>query len=117
MSTETISLWVMAILYILAGINHFINPKFYLKIIPPFLPWHKALNWISGAAEIVLGIGLLIPVYTSISAWGIILLLIAVFPANIYHFMKGYRKKKMVWILATRLPLQFLFIWWAYAFV
>lgn len=117
MSTETISLWIMAILYILAGINHFINPKFYLKIIPPFLPWHKALNWISGAAEMVLGIGLLFPAYTSISAWGIILLLIAVFPANIYHFMKGWRKKKMVWILAIRLPLQFLLIWWAYTFV
>jgi uncharacterized membrane protein len=117
MPTETISLWIMAILYFLAGINHFVNPVFYLKIIPPFLPWHKALNWISGAAEIVLGIGLLIPAYTSISAWGIILLLIAVFPANIYHFIKGWRKKKMVLILAVRLPIQILLIWWAYTFI
>lgn len=117
MSTETLSLWIMAILYVIAGINHFVNPVFYLKIIPPFLRWHKALNWISGVAEIALGIGLLIPTYTSISAWGIILLLIAVFPANIYHFMKGWRKKKMVLILAIRLPLQFLLIWWAYTFI
>ena len=116
MSSETFSLWSMALLYIAAGINHFINPKFYLKIIPPALPFHEWLNWISGAAEISLGIALLIPVLQSLAAYGIILLLIAVFPANVYHFMKGWRKKKMVLILALRLPMQALLIWWAYGF-
>lgn len=116
MSSETISLWIMALLYLAAGINHFVNPKFYLKIIPPALPYPKWLNWISGAAEIILAIAIVIPQLQSLAAWGIILLLIAVFPANVYHFLKGWRKKKMVWILALRLPIQGLLIWWAYGF-
>lgn len=106
----------MAILYILAGINHFIMPRFYEKIIPPFLGNKKLINWLSGLAEIILGVFLLIPAYTSIAAWGVIALLIAVYPANIYHFMKGCRKKKMVVVLALRLPLQFVLMWWAYLF-
>lgn len=113
---DQLSLWIMATLYIIAGINHFIMPGFYIKIIPPFLPKPKLINWISGLAEIVLGVLLFIPVYSSFAAWGIIALLIAVYPANIYHFMKGLRKKRMVWVLALRLPLQFLLIWWAYSF-
>jgi len=106
----------MAVLYIAAGINHFFMPKFYLKIIPPALPFPKLINWISGAAEFFLGLLLLVPAYTTLAAWGIIALLIAVYPANIYHFMKGWKKKKLVWILALRLPLQFLLIWWAYLY-
>lgn len=117
MNAATWSLWIMAILYILAGINHFIRPGFYLKIIPPFLPLKEAINWLSGLAEIVLGILLLIPSYQSEAAWGIIVLLLLVFPANIYHFMKGLRKKRMVLVLALRLPIQGLLIWWAWTFV
>lgn len=116
MAELPISLWIMAILYILAGINHFVMPRFYISIIPPFLPFPKLINWVSGIAEVVLGIGLLIPSYSTLSAWGIILLLIAVYPANIYHFMKGWRKKKMIWVLLLRLPLQFVLIWWAYLY-
>ncbi|MEQ9304137.1 MAG: DoxX family protein, partial [Marinoscillum sp.] len=111
MSSEA-SLWIMAILYIIAGINHFIMPRFYEKIIPPFLGNKKLINRISGIAEIFLGILLIIPEYTSFAAWGVIALLIAVYPANIYHFMKGWKKKKMVFVLALRLPLQFALIWW-----
>ena len=116
MASPLISLWIMAGLYIAAGINHFVNPTFYLKIIPPALPFHRWINWISGAAEIILGVALLFPEYQSLAAWGIILLLIAIFPANVYHFMKGWRKKKMVLVLALRLPLQGVLIWWAYLF-
>lgn len=117
MDLHIISLWIMAILYIAAGINHFIMPRFYLSIIPPILPFPKFINWGSGVAEIFLGVLLLFPEYTSMAALGIIVLLIAVYPANIYHFMKGWRKKKMIWVLALRLPIQFLLIWWAYLFV
>ncbi len=116
MTIETINLWIMAILYIIAGINHFVMPQFYEKIIPPFLGNKKLINWLSGIAEVILGFLLLIPSYTSMAAWGVIALLIAVYPANIYHFMKGFKKKRMVWVLALRLPLQFLLIWWAYSF-
>lgn len=112
----SVDLLIMSILYILAGINHFVMPRFYISIIPPALPFPKLINWVSGAVEIVLGAIMLVPAYTAIGAWGIIALLIAVYPANIYHFMKGLRKKKMVWVLALRLPLQFLLIWWAYLY-
>ena len=114
--SSSISLWIMAILYIAAGANHFIMPTFYEKIIPPFLPNPKLINRLSGVAEIILGALLLIPAYTSIAAWGVIALLIAVYPANIYHFLKGWRKRKMIFVLALRLPMQFLLIWWAYTF-
>lgn len=116
MALENISLWVMALLYIAAGVNHFLMPRFYERIIPPFFKNPKLINWLSGVAEIVLGLALFIPAYTSMAAWGIIALLVAVYPANIYHFMIGWRKKKMVWALALRLPVQFLLIWWAYNF-
>ena len=112
----SLNLWIMAILYILAGINHFIMPGFYEKIIPPFFGNKKLINWASGIAEIALGIFLLIPTYSTYAAWGIIALLIAVFPANIYHFMLGRKKQRAIWMLALRLPLQFVLIGWAYTF-
>jgi len=117
MDIKTISLWIMALLYIAAGINHFAKPKFYLKIMPPYLPYHEALNYISGLAEIVLGIMLIIPEYSSLGAWGIILLLIAVFPANFYHYQKVVKKGKSTTAVLIRLPFQLVFIWWAYWYV
>lgn len=116
MSASDASLWVMAILYIMAGFNHFIVPRFYERIIPPFIPWPSLINKVSGIAEVALGISLLIPELTSYAAWGIIALLIAVYPANIYHFIKGWQKQKHVWVLALRLPLQFVLLWWAYLY-
>lgn len=112
---KEISLYIMAVIYILAGIMHFVKPKFYLKIIPPYIPWHKAMNYISGAAEIILGIGLFIPAYSTWAAWGIIALLIAVFPANIYHLTSAKPGRGLpIWVLYLRLPFQVLFIWWAW---
>jgi uncharacterized membrane protein len=81
---KRILLWVMAIAYIFAGYNHLANPAFYLAIIPPDLPNPEWLNVISGLAEIVLGVFLLEPRTRVYAAWGIIALLIAVFPANMY---------------------------------
>lgn len=79
--------------------------------------WEKEINIIVGIAEILGGIGLLIPMTQSYAAWGIIALLIAVFPANIYHLTsKGAGMKIPIWFLWVRLPLQFLLIWWAYSF-
>lgn len=117
MTIKEISLYIMAIIYIAAGINHFINAKFYLRIIPPYLPFHKWLNWISGVAEIVLGVMLFFPEYRSLAAWGIIALLIAVFPANIYHFTsKGKTLPAPTWVLSMRIPMQFVLIYWAYLY-
>ncbi|MEM7330496.1 MAG: MauE/DoxX family redox-associated membrane protein [Chloroflexota bacterium] len=112
---KNISLIIMSLFYIAAGINHFRSPKFYLRIIPPWMPKPEWLNWISGAAEVVLGIMLLFPPIRPLAAWGVIALLIAVFPANIYHLTsKGAGMKIPMWTLWLRLPIQGLFILWAY---
>ena len=83
---------------------------FYLQIMPPYLPAHLELVWISGVAEIVLGLALLLPALRVWAAWGVIALLIAVFPANVYDVQEGITGAS--WI---RLPLQGVFIlgaWW-----
>ena len=107
----------MAVLYAAAGVNHFISPRTYLKIMPPYLPYHRELVVISGVLEIVLGI-LLIPAATRVyAAWGIIALLIAVFPANIQMAVDWQQKgHAQLWIAYARLPLQLLLIWWAYVY-
>ena len=81
---KTILLYVMAAAYILGGLNHLVNPAFYIAIMPPELPDPEWLNVLSGLAEIVLGVFLLEPRTRVFAAWGVIALLIAVFPANLY---------------------------------
>ena len=110
----------MAALYIFAGVSHFTKEGFFLKIVPPYLPNPKLIVQVSGIAEIVLGITLLIPVLRAYSAWGVILLLIAVSPANIYMLQARLKKQRFksipVWTLWLRLALQFVLIYWAYTF-
>ena len=100
--------YLLAVFFVLAGFNHFINPNFYLKIMPPYLPWHLLLVYLSGFFEIALGILLLIPKFTPIAAWGLIALLIAIFPANIHmavnHELFPEYRVLTLWL---RLPLQF----------
>jgi uncharacterized membrane protein len=111
------SLYAMAVLYIAAGINHFVNPGMYVKIMPPWLPYPAALVLISGIFELAAGSLLLIPSTRRLAAWLIILLLIAVFPANI-QMLLNYQDQNnpLVWMAVVRLPLQLLLIWWAYGF-
>ncbi|MEX0846005.1 MAG: DoxX family protein [Balneolaceae bacterium] len=104
-------------IFILAGILHFIKPKFYLRIMPNYIPYHKMMVYISGAAEILGGVGLLIPATQGFAAWGLILLLFAIFPANFDMACKGYKKRgltRYTWLLIGRLPLQFLLMFWIY---
>lgn len=107
-------LYLMAVLYVLAGINHFWHPEGYLKIMPHFLPWHTMLNYLAGALEILFGLLLLFQATRSIGAWGLIVLLILVFPANVQmavdYTQQGH---PLVWLAYLRLPLQLLLIWWA----
>ena len=107
---------VMGLLYVLAGINHFLHPDFYLKMLVGFLPYPNELNSISGAIEIVLGIGVMLPQTRKISAWGIILLLIVIFPANINMALHSTEWNFSAFALYARLPIQFLLIWWAYRY-
>ncbi|MBC7875110.1 MAG: DoxX family protein [Ferruginibacter sp.] len=112
---EKILLYSMAVFYVIAGIYHFVNPLFYKKIMPPWLPGHYTLIYASGVIEIVLGL-LLVPEKTRVlAAWGIIALLIAVFPANL-QMMLNYREQHhpYLWVAILRLPLQLLLIAWAY---
>jgi uncharacterized membrane protein len=111
-------LYLMSLAYILAGVNHFRAPKMYLPMMPPFLPAPALLVSLSGAAEIILGVLLLWEPARVLAAWGIIALLIAVFPANIYMYVLRETTCRSIpdWVLLGRLPLQLLLIAWAYAY-
>lgn len=107
--------WLLAIAFALAGANHFINPNFYLRMMPPILPAPLFLICLSGAFEIALGVMLLIPKLTRLAAYGLIALLIAVFPANIYMAMNANLFPEFSPnALYLRLPLQFALIAWAF---
>jgi uncharacterized membrane protein len=104
-----------ALLYIAAGTLHFIKPEAYIRIMPPYLPWHQPLVLISGAFEILGGAGLLFPRVRRAAAWGLIALLIAVFPANIYMATNPIDAgaSSIAPILRWgRLPVQVLLVWW-----
>lgn len=107
--------YLLAIFFMLAGLNHFINAPFYLKIMPPYLPWPFALVYLSGFFEIAGGLLLLIPRLTRIGAWGLVVLLIAVFPANIHmafnHELFPEYHPVALWL---RLPFQIVLIAWCY---
>jgi len=111
-----ISLYLMSVFYMFAGISHFRKPEFFLKITPPWVPAPEKVNLLVGTIEFLLGLGMLFAATRSFAAWGIILLLIAVFPANVYHFQKSLKKNKMVIPTLIRLPIQVLLIYWAYSF-
>lgn len=109
-------LYLQAFTYIAAGLNHFLNPKLYLAIMPPYIPAHSLMVILSGVAEIVLGIGLLFPATRSFAAWGLIALLVAVFPANLYMAQSSRFARLPTWLRWGRLPLQGVLIWWAYQY-
>lgn len=111
------SLYFMAGMYIMAGIPHFWKPKAYLKIMPTYLPYHLELVYLSGAFEIIFGVLLLFPETQSIGAWGVIAVLIGVFPANI-HMVTSNKVKKPFYIIMLwlRLPLQGWLVYWAWLF-
>ncbi len=113
-SIKTISKYLLAIFMIMAGTMHFVNPGFFLKIMPPYLPLHKELVLISGVFEVLLGILLLVPKCSHLAAWGIVALLIAVFPANIYLFQNQDLMPASPVVHFLRLPLQGVLILWAY---
>ena len=107
--------YLICVFFLLAGINHFINPDFYLKIMPPYLPWHLFLVYLSGFFEIALGGMILVPALTRVAAWGLITVLIAVFPANIHMAVNpGLYPDLSPIALWLRLPLQGVLIAWAY---
>ena len=100
---------------IAAGVNHFVNPEFYLKIVPQALPAPDALVYGSGVAEILGALGTMHPRTRRASGWFLIATLVAVYPANIYMALNPSRFSSIPqWALWARLPLQFLFVYWVW---
>lgn len=108
---------ILAVCMVVAGILHFAKPIPFVKIVPDLLPYPLALVWISGAIEILCGIGLLIPPIAQTTAWVLIALFIAVFPANINMAVNNISLEGIPnspWLQAIRLPFQGVLIAWAY---
>ena len=118
MKLKSLLIYIMGIGYIWIGFQHFIDTSFFLKIMPPSFPLHKESVHVSGVLEILFGIGIIIKKTRLYASWGIILLLIAVYPANIYLAFSedaqqaiGISSFFASWV---RLPIQFVLIGLAY---
>ena len=112
---KVIALWFCAASYIGVGISHFTDPDTFVAIVPPALPEPLLLVHISGFFEILGGVGLLIPRTRRAAAWGILALLVAVYPANIHMLVNDVYLPDMPqerWLLWVRMPLQFVFAGW-----
>ncbi|MBE9108683.1 DoxX family membrane protein [Nodosilinea sp. LEGE 07298] len=108
---------ILAVCMVVAGILHFVVPQPFIRIVPGFLPAPAALVYISGAIEIALGLGLLMPSVRQFSAWGLVALFIAVYPANLnmaFNHIQISGIPDTWWFHAIRLPFQFVLIAWAY---
>jgi uncharacterized membrane protein len=114
-------LYLMSAFYTLAGVMHFVVPETYERIVPPQFPRRRALVYVSGVAEVVLGVGVLFRRTRRPSAWGLVALLFAVFPANVYMATNDTlddvvpeRFHRVARIAAwVRLPLQGVLMLWA----
>lgn len=115
---KNITIFIMSLLYITVGIKHFTNPDFFIAIVPPMISWKEEAVLISGFIEVVLGILLLFKQTRKLASWGIILLLIAVFPANIYLYMSeiarealNISKSQALFRMPFQIPLMIISYW------
>ena len=113
---RTVSLILLAALFVGTGLFHFVRPLAFARIVPPFLPNPRALVYVSGVAEIVGGLALLVPGLRPWAGLWLVTLLVAVFPANVYMALAPERAGfgvEPVW-LWLRLPLQLVLIAWVW---
>jgi uncharacterized membrane protein len=106
---------LLAAFFVGAGVTHFVFPAQYIRIVPPALPAPAVLVVVSGIAEILGGVGLLLPFTRRAAAWGLVLLLLAVFPANIYTAVAHVQFPGILnqsWVRWLRLPLQIPLLLW-----
>ena len=113
---KTVSRYIMSLFYVSVGINHFLNPEWFVKIVPPMLlEFDYELVYLSGVCEVIFGLLILIPKARYYAAWGLILTLAAVFPANIYLAQtNGVAMDTTAAVAWYRLPFQTVFILLAY---
>ena len=113
----TLSVALIALVFVVGGVMHFLRPRFYLAMMPPWLPAAAALVLVSGVFEILGGIGVLVPATRVIAGWGLIALLIAVFPANVQMLLNAraaHASASTMAVLVARLPLQVLLVYWVF---
>ena len=107
--------YLLGVLFFAAGVNHFVMTDFYVRIMPPYLPWHLELVYVSGLVEASLGLLLLFRRWSAWAGWGLIALCVAVFPANLHMAMHPELFPQFSELgLWLRLPLQGALMGWAY---
>jgi uncharacterized membrane protein len=112
-----LALGLMVLLLLSAGTMHFLHPASFVQIVPPFVPFPLTAVYVSGGAELLLGVGLLLPRLSRRAALAVVLLLVAVFPANVYHWLADVHvdgSAAPVWYHFVRIPAQGLLIAWAF---
>ncbi len=115
MTLRTSLRWLLSLAFTAAGVLHFTRPELYLAIMPPYLPAPLELVYISGVAEIAGGVGVAFPALRRVAGYGLVALLIAVFPANLHMAVNGISfpgTEASPLLLWLRLPLQALLIAW-----
>lgn len=113
----TLSVALIGLIFLVGGVMHFLRPRFYLAMMPPWLPAAAALVLVSGVFEILGGIGVLVPATRVIAGWGLIALLFAVFPANVQMLLNAraaHASASTMAVLVARLPLQALLVYWVF---
>lgn len=111
----TASTLLLAALFCAAGALHFLKPEGFDRIVPPGTPLSpRAATLLSGAAELAGGLGLLHPATRSAARWGLLALLLAVYPANLYMAQAPEKFGVPAWVAWARLPLQPLLMWWVW---
>ncbi|MBM3462713.1 MAG: hypothetical protein FJX76_11485 [Armatimonadetes bacterium] len=105
--------WLLAIFFVAAGTMHFLRPKIYLQIMPPYIPWHLPMIYLTGLWEIFGGLAVLVPALRYPAGISLIVLLVAIFPANIHMAVNniGGFPPLLLW---ARLPLQGVLVWWVW---
>lgn len=114
---QRIFFYIMVLLYFVAGINHFVKPELYLKMMPSYIPFHAFCIYFSGICEVVLAL-LLIPIKTrKVTAWMIVIMLIVFFVIHVQMLIDNLNNDNVIfWGSIIRIPIQFVLIWWAYLY-
>jgi uncharacterized membrane protein len=111
------ALGLMVLLLLTAGTMHFVRPASFFQIVPPFVPFPRVAVYLSGGLELLLGVGLLLPRRSRAAALAVVLLLVAVFPANLYHWLADVHVDGAAapgWYHLVRIPAQGLLVAWAF---